>query len=270
VTAPLDEPHPHGMIGVGTWKTQAEYRDIRVVSAGGRTLFESDFSNGLDGWKTSGGDWSAVNGALRQSATGENIRAVIGDSSWKDYTLTLQARKLGGEEGFLILFETVDLDAPTWWNLGGWGNTEHGLQGALPEHRVPGSIKVGRWYDIKIELRHGLVMAYLDGKQIQQAERKPTATLYSVAGRSHGDIVLDVVNVSSQPQETAINLEGASHLAASAEVTVLTSGSADDENAFGKPPKVSPVVRSIALTGSKFSELLPPNSLNMFRLRKQP
>jgi alpha-L-arabinofuranosidase len=269
VKAPVDAPHPQGMIGVGTWKTQAEYKDIRVVSAEGRTLFESDFSKGLDGWKTTGGDWSAVNGALRQSATGENVRALTGDPSWKDYTLTLRARKLGGEEGFLVLFETMKLDAPTWWNLGGWGNTEHGLQGALPEFHVPGSIETGRWYDIKIELRHGRVMAYLDGKLIQQAEHKPVPTLFSVAGRSGGDIVLDVVNVSSQPQETRINLEGAFHLAEAAQETVLTSRSADDENSLGEPPKVAPMTRAIAVAGSNFAGVFPPNSLTMIRLKTQ-
>jgi len=267
VEAPIDAPAPRGMIGVGTWKTQAEYKDIRVVSSDGRTLFESDFSKGLDGWKTSGGDWSVVKGALRQSASGEKICAITGDASWRDYTLTLRARKLGGEEGFLILFETIDVNAPTWWNLGGWGNSEHGLQGALPEHHVPGSIETGRWYDIKIALHGGRVMAYLDGKLIQQAERKPAPTLYSVAGLSQGDMVLDVVNVSSQPQETEINLQGASALADTAQETVLTSSSADDENSLGEPLKVAPVTRAIPVAGSKFEELFPPNSLTVIRLK---
>jgi len=269
VKTQVDPPEPHGMIGVGTWKTRAEYKDIRVVSAEGRTLFESDFARGLDGWKTAGGEWSVVNGALRQSATDENVRAVTGDPSWKDYTLMLRARKLGGEEGFLILFETTNMNAPTWWNLGGWGNTEHGLQGAPAALHVPGSIDTGRWYDIKIELRHGQVLAYLDGKLIHQAERKPVPRLYSVAGRSGTDIVLDVVNVSSQPRETWINLEGASHLAESAQETVLSSAGADDENTLGEPPKVAPVTRSIAVTGTNFIEIFPPNSLTIIRLKTQ-
>jgi alpha-L-arabinofuranosidase len=269
VKAPMDNPDPCGMIGVGTWKTRAEYKDIRVVSAGGQTLFQSDFSSGLDGWKTAGGDWSVVDGALRQGSTDENVRAVTGNPSWKDYTLTLRARKLGGEEGFLVLFETTNIDAPTWWNLGGWGNTEHGLQGDLPELQAPGSIETGRWYDIKIELRHGGVTAYLDGKLIHQAERKPAPALYSVAGRSNGDIVLDVVNTSSDPQETRIHLDGISHLTDTAQEIVLTSGSADDENSLGEPPKVAPVARTMAVAGPNFTELFPANSLTMIRLTSQ-
>jgi alpha-L-arabinofuranosidase len=90
-----------------------------------------------------------------------------------------------------------------------------------------------------------------------------------VAGRSGTDIVLDVVNVSSQPRETWINLEGASHLAESAQETVLSSAGADDENTLGEPPKVAPVTRSIAVTGTNFIEIFPPNSLTIIRLKTQ-
>ena len=45
----------------------------------------------------------------RKSRT--NLRAIAGDKSWKDYTLTLKARKLGGAEGFLILFNVQDENA---------------------------------------------------------------------------------------------------------------------------------------------------------------
>ena len=34
---------------------------------------------------------------------------VFGDPSWKDYELKLEARKTGGTEGFLVLFEHGDV-----------------------------------------------------------------------------------------------------------------------------------------------------------------
>ena len=67
------------MIGVGTWNTQAEYRDIKVVDPSGKTLFASDFAAGLDGWKTAGGAWSVKDGALCQTADGTDFRASAGD-----------------------------------------------------------------------------------------------------------------------------------------------------------------------------------------------
>ncbi len=160
-----------GMVGVGTWATQAEFQDIKVTR-GNQTLYASDFSKGLDGWKATGGKWEVVNGALRQSTTEPGTRALIGDPSWGDYTLTLKARKLSGTEGFLILFGAPDASTKSWWNLGGWDNTRHALE--VPDGAstpMPGKIETGRWYDIKIEVQGSTAKAYLDGKLVQQARR---------------------------------------------------------------------------------------------------
>ena len=69
-----------------------------------RLLFQSDSANPLKGWKTMAGKWEAADGALRQTVKTENIRAIAGQKAWKDYTYSLKARKLGGDEGFLIMF----------------------------------------------------------------------------------------------------------------------------------------------------------------------
>jgi hypothetical protein len=90
-----------GSIGVGTWRTEVEFKDLKVTR-NGETLFVSDFSSGTNGWKLRGGEWSVTGGALHQKASAENIRAFIGDKSWRDYTYSLKARKLSGDEGFLI------------------------------------------------------------------------------------------------------------------------------------------------------------------------
>jgi Glycosyl hydrolases family 43/F5/8 type C domain len=167
-----------GMVGVGTWVTQAEFKDMKVTR-GGQTLFESDFTKGKDEWKTWRGKWEVVEGALRQTGNEEDARAVAGDSAWSEYTLTLKARKLGGNEGFLILFGLPTPDSPikSWWNLGGWGNTAHGIQApGVPEERKPGRIENNRWYDIKIELSGNTIRAYLDGQFIQSAEKPSDAT----------------------------------------------------------------------------------------------
>ena len=38
-------PTPTGRIGVGTWNTEAEFKDIKVTAPDGKVLFESDFSD---------------------------------------------------------------------------------------------------------------------------------------------------------------------------------------------------------------------------------
>ena len=161
-----------GLAGVGTWATRAEFKDIKVVK-NGQTLFESDFSKGLDGWKTWHGRWEIVDGALRQTSLDEDARAVIGDPTWSDYTLTFKARKLGGAEGFLALFGLPAVDAEkSFWNIGGWGNTAHAIQSpGVPEDRKRGQIATTRWYEVKVELAGNTVRTYLDGTLIQTASR---------------------------------------------------------------------------------------------------
>ena len=158
-----------GVIGVGTWATEAEFKDIEVFQDG-RTLFESDFSRGMKDWTVGGGEWNVVDGALRQTSQETDCRALIGDPDWSNYTLTLKARKLSGKEGFLILFGLPDVDSniQSWWNLGGWANTQHALQvPGVAADRVRGRIENDRWYDIKVELAGNRVNAYLDGQLVQ-------------------------------------------------------------------------------------------------------
>lgn len=162
-----------GLLGVGTWSTQAEFKDIKITQ-GNRTLFQSDFSKGLQGWKIRRGQWEVVEGALRQTSLEPGASALIGDLIWSDCTLTLKARKLGGTEGFLILFGQPVPDAQTnsWWNVGGWRNTGHGIQSpGIPEMRKRGQIDDNRWYDLKVELSGNVVRTYIDDQLIQTSAR---------------------------------------------------------------------------------------------------
>jgi hypothetical protein len=160
-----------GKVGVGTWETQAEFKDIKVTK-GAQTLFASDFSKPIENWKTTGNAWEIADGVLRQSSSAANMRALVGDTSWSDYTLSLKARKTGGKEGFLIIFGSPGDDTKSWWNLGGWGNTKHALEmPGADSQQVPGKIETGRWYDVKIELQGAKVRCFLDGKLIQSGAR---------------------------------------------------------------------------------------------------
>ena len=92
-----------GRIGVGTWATTAEFKDI-TVTKGDQTLFASDFSQGSPGWNTTRGKWQAADGVLRQTGDETDTLALVGDPNWRNYTLRLKARKISGNEGFLITF----------------------------------------------------------------------------------------------------------------------------------------------------------------------
>src|SRR5574341_1450163 len=48
------------------------------------------------------GSWSREGDEIVQSSLNENVRLLFGDVNWQNYEFTLQARKDGGAEGFLI------------------------------------------------------------------------------------------------------------------------------------------------------------------------
>jgi alpha-L-arabinofuranosidase len=266
-----------GAVGLGTWETQAEFRNLKVVSAQGETLFAADFVQGAAGWRTIRGAWQATEGSYRQTELAQDCRAVAGDSNWTDYTITLQARKLGGAEGFLILFRVRDDQNWYWWNIGGWGNTRHAVERSIGGSKmlacpqVAGSIETGRWYDIRIEVQGARIRCYLDGQLIHDFEDAPMPALYAVASRREPsrEVILKVVNVSDRPQETEVRLQGGRRLASRAKVITLTSDSPDDENSLEHPTRVAPVGRTLEGVAPSFRYTFPPHSLTVMVLKEQ-
>ena len=270
VTAPVVQETAHGGgVGVGTWLTQAEFKDMKVTHAG-QTLWAADLTQGTKGWRLHGGEWKVQDGALRQSSGTENIRALVGDKNWNNYTYTLKARKIAGEEGFLIPFLVEDEGAKCWWNIGGWGNTRHALEmGGLSDQGKNGRIETGRWYDIRIEVAGSSIKCYLDDKLIHDAKYPTMKTLHASATRdlASGEVILKVVNASSEAEAAAIMLNGTSKTATSAQAIVLTSGKPTDENTLQDPTKVVPVAQKLAVTGTTVNHSFPGKSLTVIRIK---
>jgi len=267
---PANPTAESGAIGVGTWKTQAEFKDIQVTGPDGTVLFASDFSTNSNGWHLSGnGDWRVADGALRQSGGNENVRATAGDKSWTDYTLTLKARKLGGSEGFLILLHVNDDQTKNWWNIGGWENTTHAIE--LDNRvitRTSGHIETGRWYDIRVEVKGSQVRCYLDGQLVHDLDNQPLKSLFASAthdGKT-GDIILKVVNVATNVLNTVIKLRGAQDPSGSGKVIVLAGNSPLDENSLDAPTKISPQTNAFNYLGDNLHWPFPGNSVTILRL----
>jgi hypothetical protein len=160
-----------GRIGISTWATRAEFRNLRVTR-NGQTLLQDAITPGLAGWQPQRGDWQVHGDVLLQNSGEQGTRLLVGEATWSDYTLSLEARKLAGREGFTIYFGIPGDEGGSRWNLGGWGNARHGLELADgPSVHIPGRIATGRWYDIRIEIQGPTVRAYLDGELVQQATR---------------------------------------------------------------------------------------------------
>jgi alpha-L-arabinofuranosidase len=262
-----------GAVGVGTWMTQAEFKEIRVTQ-GEKVLLENP--GGTKGWRLGHGTWKTVDGTLHQASGSENCRATIGDANWTDYTYTVKARKLGGAEGFLILFRVQDEGNWIWWNVGGWGNSHSALErsseggkGILGEN-APLRVETGRWYDVRVEVKGKSIRCFMDGKLITEAtdEIKPLLPVYATASRvqATGEILVKVVNVSDGEQALALTLQGAAGVAPAAAAIVL-AGKRADENTLDAPTQVAPVTQAIGNAGATFVHRFPANSFTVLRIR---
>jgi PAS domain S-box-containing protein len=205
----------HGAVGVGSWNTSVEYKDI-VVTSNGVVLYRSDFANrGTIGWDTVNGTWSIQNGALRQAAPKANCRAITGDTNWANYTITLRARKLGGDEGFLILFNWLDEENWTWFNVGRWGSfacierSSHGSYAVLGDCAFQ-PIETNVWYDIRVVQSGPRIECYVNERLVEAVTcsgdkvQFETATLGSDAG-VHGAIGLGSSNTSVEYKDLVVN-----------------------------------------------------------------
>jgi alpha-L-arabinofuranosidase len=274
------DPTPHGGIGVGTWVTSSEYKDIKVTT-GNTVAYQSDFTKGMDDWKQGDGAWQVQDGALQQTGSDENCYASTGDTKWTDYTLTLKARKINGNEGFLILFHFQNDDNFLWWNIAGWNNSQtqieqvsNGGKTALGE-QIPLKIETGRWYDVRVELKGRSVKCYLDDKLIISSTdviAPAPPPLFAMASRDDksGDVILKVVNVSKDPVDTNINLNGVKGLQSAGKAIVLTSDSPGDQNTIDDPKKVFPQEEKITDAAASFHRLFPALSVTIIRLATTP
>jgi alpha-L-arabinofuranosidase len=267
----IDVPHEKGCIGLGTWNNGAEFKDVQVLSPDGKTLFKADFSKLNDKWRKTGrGDWSVQDGVLKQAANASGVTAFMGDTAWMDYTITLKARKLYGENGFQIYFHNRNNSERTRWDIGGYNNTVYYLEMGLFTESLPCNIEPGVWHDIKMEVRSNSFKGYLDGKLIQEVSdanmKVRSITASASKDEKSGDIILKVVNSSKGAVKTQIEIKGTEKLSTNCNAIVLTSANPLDENTLEQPTKVSPKNETIKLSGTLLTRSFPGNSLTVIRI----
>ncbi|MFN8207871.1 MAG: alpha-L-arabinofuranosidase C-terminal domain-containing protein [Bacteroidales bacterium] len=266
-------PYASGYIGLGTWNNAADFKDLRVVSPEGKVLYSSENIQDMDGWNLTGpGSWSVKDGIITQSASAPFVTAFVGDTNWTDYTITLKARKISGENGFQIYFHNRGKRERLRWDLGGFNNSVHYMEIGMTTASQDGTIDAGRWYDVRIEIRGSSVKGYLDGKLVQELADN-TANVKSICASAaldekSGDIILKFVNTAAYAVKTNIELEGAVSLPKDYSATVLTSASPLDENTLEQPEKVSPKTTVQKLSGTSLNHLFPGNSLTVIRIKK--
>ncbi len=118
----------------------------------GELIWDRSFEGG-----GAGVAWTRQDDLLAQEGGAADVRLLFGDPQWTDYEFTVEARKTGGEEGFLILVRALNGKEFYWANFGGWGNVGHALERGIKgqerwggvTRRQHGQIETGRWYRVR-------------------------------------------------------------------------------------------------------------------------
>ncbi len=263
---------PVGSIGLMTWNTDARFKNIRVIS-GGKVIYKA--SKTFAHWKAAAGNWQVQpGGILEQTNVQPGDYTLLGNDKMKHlnaYTIELDAKKVSGDEGFVVLFHTANGKAYG-WNFGGWGNTYtaferfHGANGGAISAHLSRLVKAGRWYRIKIVLRGRLMTAYVNGQRVQRFKIIPPEHLAVESGISAGGktVILRVVNGGRTPWNAAVHLRGVSAVTG-VRAIVLSAKTFAAENTLADPNQVVPQSQKVPAKLPTFTFTFPARSLTILR-----
>ncbi len=223
-------------------------------------------------WNSSGGDFREEGGRWVQRDVGvEGVLLMSGRSfEGEAVTYTLRARKLAGEEGFLVAFGGTGRHDTYWWNLGGWENTAHGIEriegvSSRQLDRRDGTIETGRWYDLKVELTPGRIRCFLDRELVHDVDLDPPGVcVSSTLDREAGEVIVKLVNPTENPKDSRVRLDGVGAVEPEARLLVLT-GDREATNTVLHPDRVRTVERTIEVA-REFDHLLPAMSVQFIRI----
>lgn len=252
-----------GGIGLGSWDTQQEYKDISVTQ-NGRIVYQSDFAAKPGEWKGVRGVWEVKDGALAQTAEGPQRFAYLKDRTFDTYTLRLKARKTGGYNAFIIPFAVKDSNHYMRVHIGSWVNSHSVFEsvaggfevaGITNQLRLAKPIETGRWYDIRLEVGIDKVDCYLDD-QLLMTYTEPDK-FFAIAGKKGDDVILKVVNASGSTVHTT--LEG---VTTPGVMKTLTAPALTAENSFDAPLAYVPVEKEVSGQAVSF----PPYSISVISI----
>ena len=258
-------------VGMGTWGTQVSFEDKGYTDANGNALPMT-----LQELPTDvRGDWKVDGNIIKQTSNGEScIRLNPGEITSEGYIYKVRARKDAGNEGFLLIFNYVDDKNYCWLNLGGWNNTQHGIEQIVDGAKgqvatVSGNIETGRWYDIELKVKGDSIFASLDGREIfatkLRANTLPGVFSTATLDENTGEVILKVANTSSENTTAEICLQGKT--ISNAKLIRLSAKNGKEENTIDNPTNVHPTETFVTTSIDGAVVEIPANSLNIFRLK---
>ena len=258
---------PACSVAMATWNTKAEFKDLVITDADGQeiTLDESQEK--------------ALFAPLTSKIDRPNMVVVPNLKLGESYTLKFKARKLAGDEGFLIGINHFDDQNFTWINRGGFSNTKdtieetrNGVKMTLQSQIGPFKpIETNVWYEYEIRIARNSLVAFENGRQFIKSNLNEAASdVFALAHRDTktGELLVRIVNSKAEPIEVEIKLENwAGKTEFTVEETVLTSEKNTDRNSLDEPEKVAPKTSAFRASGTAFTYKAAANSLTNLRLK---
>lgn len=241
--------------GFGTWGTQASFQTSEPT-------------------KAAVGEWTVEGSTVSQKGYGEGLIDLVDkEVDTKDYTFKTRARKDGGNEGFLIVFNYLDENNYSWVNFGGWGNSQHAIEQVVDGAKLqsdfkPGRVETGRWYDVTVQQHGDSVKVWLDNELVFDTKLKQNKSfgVFSSATLDEltGDVIVKIANTGKQNTTAKINLDRKA-----GEATVIRlAANGHSENTIEHPTNVTPYEEALSPEDKSVEVEIPANSLNIVRIKK--
>ena len=244
----------HARLGLGSWGTSVTYSNIKVTSSDGTILLDNPGN---------------INSGASMHGT-----AQIFDVDTYNATIELDAVKNEGDEGFLVAFAYANDTNYAWWNIGGWGNTQHGVEQSANGSKstlasAAGSVEKGKTYHIKI-VREGLTTrCYLDNTLVHTATLSSSAgqKLYLCAALNEAEdtAIVKIINYGGTEEPAKFGFSDAT-INGTARLRVMNNADNYAENTMENPMNVSPKNSSFSVSNGEIAYTVPAFSLSVMTI----
>lgn len=266
-------------IVLGTWLTSADYKDLVITDFDENVVYTDDFTQ----WGQGNGEWSVdiSTDILSQTTFDEKCTLFLDDVCSGEFTLTLKARKTGGQEGFQVGVFAKDELNYTRVNIGGWANTTAKVQvivdgtavntSNVAEGNYNGSVSVkdNVWQDIKVVVSKDKIEGYLDDELVCSYNfHDEYGPIYasSTYDSESGETIVKLVNTAEANVKVDVNLNGIGYVEPTAKV-IKTAADGTDVNTLENPNKIKPVESTITNAARGFTYEAEAQSVNIIRLK---
>lgn len=206
-----------------------------------------------------------------------NISSIdLTQTSWENYTLSLNLKRVKGQKGVFIHFGEKDADNRFRWEVGGWQNQDSLVARFVSKRsscltQSMFTIETEREYELKLVVKGRCIQTFIDGKLINDAEDKPVVIepLYYSASKEDesGDIIVKVVNVQENSVLVNLVFEDISQEILEGSIFEMSGYRLQDENSFEAPKLIAPKQHNFKKQGKVLPYVFPKQSITVFRLK---